>query len=114
MSPSEPRMTRATLLVLGAFMDDTSQEVYGSKITEAVGLASGTIHPILARFEALGWLESRWEEPGQVALGRPRRRLYKITPKGVVGAARALARAETKGSRFSSPQFSPRLAEGST
>ena len=32
------------------------------EIGHAAGLPSGTVHPILARLEGVGWLESRWEE----------------------------------------------------
>jgi hypothetical protein len=41
----------------------------GLEICAAAGLASGTVHPILARLERLGWLESRWEDidPARVA-----------------------------------------------
>jgi DNA-binding PadR family transcriptional regulator len=52
--------------------------------------AHGTLYKALARLEAGGLLESRWEDPDlAVAEGRPRRRLYRVTPLG----ARALAEA---------------------
>ena len=66
-------MTRATQLVLRAFVADPTREMYGLQIGQEAGLASGTIHPILARLEACGWLESCWEDLGQEAMGRPRR-----------------------------------------
>lgn len=90
-------MTRATQRVLRAFLADPARELYGLQIAAEADLASGTIHPILARFEACGWLESRWEDLGQTAVGRPRRRFYRITPDGVVGAARALNRVAARG-----------------
>jgi len=50
--------------------------------------AHGTLYKALARMEAGGLLESRWEDPDLgVTEGRPRRRLYRVTPLG----ARALA-----------------------
>lgn len=52
--------------------------------------AHGTLYKALARMEGGGLLESRWEDPDlAVAEGRPRRRLYRVTPLG----ARALAEA---------------------
>jgi PadR family transcriptional regulator PadR len=55
--------------------------------------ASGTIHPILARLEGIGWLESRWEEIDPRVEGRPARRCYRLTPDGIQPARGALARA---------------------
>jgi PadR family transcriptional regulator, regulatory protein PadR len=57
-----PRMTMPTQLVLRALLAEPAQEMYGLQICQAAGLPSGTIHPILARLEGLGWLESRWED----------------------------------------------------
>jgi len=52
--------------------------------------AHGTLYKALARLEGGGLLESRWEDPDvAMAEGRPRRRLYHVTPLG----ARALAEA---------------------
>lgn len=58
-------------------------------------LPSGTIHPILARFEGLGWLESRWEEASPQEEGRPRRRYCRLTQGGAERARIPLARATT-------------------
>jgi DNA-binding PadR family transcriptional regulator len=61
-------------------------------LSRAAGLASGTIHPILARLERAGWLESRWEDVDPREQGRPRRRYYQLTPDGVELAGDALSR----------------------
>jgi PadR family transcriptional regulator PadR len=63
------------------------------EIGAAAGLPSGTVHPILARLERVGWLESRWEEINPRAEGRPARRYYRLTPDGMELARSALARA---------------------
>src|SRR4029453_7639657 len=88
-----PRMTIPTQLVLRALLSDPSRELYGVEIGAAAGLPSGTIHPILARLEGVGWLTSRWEEIDPRVEGRPARRYYQLTPAGMELARAALARA---------------------
>ena len=77
-------MTLSTQLVLRALLAEPAREMYGLEICEAAGLPSGTIHPILARFENLGWLESRWEDIKPRDEGRPRRRYYRLTAGGTL------------------------------
>jgi PadR family transcriptional regulator, regulatory protein PadR len=88
-------MTIPTQLVLRALLDKPTQEMYGLQICAAAGLPSGTIHPILARFEGLGWLESRWEDANPQEEGRPRRRYYRLTEDGAERARVAVAQAAT-------------------
>ena len=92
---SGPRMTLPTQLVLRALLAEPGREMYGLQICGAAGLPSGTIHPILARFEGLGWLESRWEDIEPEEQGRPRRRYYRLTEDGAERARIALAQATT-------------------
>jgi len=87
-----PRMTLATQLVLRQLLEDPSREMYGLEIGATAGLPSGTVQPILARLEGLGWLESRWEELDPRDVGRPRRRYYCLTKDGVELARLALGR----------------------
>ncbi|MGH3218425.1 MAG: PadR family transcriptional regulator [Streptosporangiaceae bacterium] len=92
--PQSPRMTLPTQLVLRALLAYPGQELYGLQICRPAGLPSGTIHPILARLEGLGWLESRWEDTASAHTeGRPRRRYYQLTRDGAELARAALARA---------------------
>lgn len=86
-------MTMATQLVLRALLADPEEELYGSEIAEAAGLMSGTVHPILARLEGAGWVESRWEDVDPQVAGRPARRYYRLTGEGVRHATAELARA---------------------
>jgi DNA-binding PadR family transcriptional regulator len=88
-------MTLPTQLVLRALLAEPTQEMYGLQICQAAGLPSGTIHPILARFEKLGWLESRWEDANPHEEGRPRRRYYRLTEDGAEQARIAMGRATT-------------------
>jgi PadR family transcriptional regulator PadR len=89
---SEPRMTIPTQRVLQALLSDAG-ELYGVEIGDLARLRSGTVHPILARFEALGWLTSRWEDVDPQAAGRPPRRYYRLTAEGALAARAAIARA---------------------
>jgi DNA-binding PadR family transcriptional regulator len=86
-------MTIPTQLVLQALLADPGAELYGVEIGDASGLPSGTVHPILARLESAGWLESAWEEIDPRVAGRPARRYYHLTGDGVGQAREALARA---------------------
>ena len=62
-------------------------------VSQMAGLPSGTVHPILARLETVGWLTSRWEQIDPRVEGRPTRRYYRLTPDGLELARAALARA---------------------
>ncbi|WP_314224703.1 PadR family transcriptional regulator [Streptomyces zaehneri] len=90
------RMTMQTQLVLKELLQNPTQPQYGLTVGQAVGLQSGTIHPILARLERAGILESSWEDPDDHAAAnppRPRRRYYRFTTDGAEQARLALARA---------------------
>src|ERR1700722_5993716 len=89
------RMTLATQLVLRAMLAEPTREMYGLQICQVAELPSGTIHPILARLERLGWLESHWEDAVPQEEGRPRRRYYRLTEDGAERARIALAQATT-------------------
>ena len=90
-----PRMTIPTQLVLRALLAEPTQEMYGLQICAAAGLPSGTTHPILARLEGLGWLQSRWEDASPREEGRPRRRYYRLTEDGAEQARISMAQATT-------------------
>lgn len=86
---AQPRITLQTLEVLSAMLDDTYREWYGLELSNASGLKTGTIYPALARLEQSGWVSSYWEEVDPSVVGRPRRRLYRLTGEGA-DAARAV------------------------
>lgn len=92
-SDGSPRMTIPTQLVVQCLLAEPDREMYGAEVGSAAGLPSGTIHPILARLEGVGWVTSRWEEIDVRAAGRPQRRYYQLTTDGAVAARQALARA---------------------
>jgi len=67
---------------------DPSAERYGLELAQATGILGGTLYPLLARLEAIGWVESRWEQLDEHAEGRRRRRYYRLTAAGARCARR--------------------------
>jgi PadR family transcriptional regulator PadR len=85
-------MTRKTLAVLQAFVDaGPDSHLYGFEIMQAATVLSGTLYPMLDRFEEAGWIIGEWEDPAPA--GRPRRRYYRLTGEGRAQANLALVRA---------------------
>jgi PadR family transcriptional regulator, regulatory protein PadR len=85
------RMSLQTLKVLEAFLDEPTDELSGADVLKRSGIASGTLYPILLRLEAAGWFVSRWEAVDPASVGRPRRRLYRLTPTGLARASEVFA-----------------------
>jgi DNA-binding PadR family transcriptional regulator len=84
-------MTDATLDVLEVLLSQDN-ELYGLKIAQATGRPTGSIYPILARLEQIGWMTSEWEPGDDPAVRGSRRRFYQLTPNGIVAARTALAK----------------------
>jgi DNA-binding PadR family transcriptional regulator len=71
--------------------------------------AHGTLYKALARMTEAGLLDAAWEDPTLAeAAGRPRRRLYRVTPEGAV--ALAARRAETATSSLTAAKLARGLA----
>ena len=73
-------------------------EFHGYEIAKRIGEASdqrlltayGTLYRALGRLEAMGLLQSQWEDPEIPAReNRPGRRLYSLTPAGAIAAVEA-------------------------
>jgi PadR family transcriptional regulator PadR len=88
------RISPQTLAVLGSLLEHPAQWRHGYSLSQQTELPSGTLYPILMRLEKLGWLETRWEEPGN--LGRPPRHLYRLTGQGRAWATEELNAARAK------------------
>jgi len=82
-------MTGPTLKVLGELMSSALLGMSGADISRTTGIPSGTLYPILIRLEKAGWLSSEWEAGDPSTLGRPRKRLYKMTTLGTRAAKSA-------------------------
>ena len=87
------QMSQAELrgLVLGIL---ARREAYGVEIAAALAaqpaaempdIAEGAVYPALRWLERTGLAATRWVDVGE---GAPRRRYYRLTPKGVSVAAR--------------------------
>jgi DNA-binding PadR family transcriptional regulator len=74
------KVTYSTVLVLEALARGYR---YGFDILDATNLPSGTVYPILRRFENEGLVTSEWESQDAAARGqRPPRRYYLLTADG--------------------------------
>ncbi len=74
------KVTYSTVLVLEALARGYR---YGFDILDATNLPSGTVYPILRRFENEGLVTSEWEPQDVAARGqRPPRRYYLLTADG--------------------------------
>lgn len=85
------RLSLQTLKVLEAFLEDPTDQLSGADVQKRSRLASGTLYPILLRLESAGWFVSRWETIDPSSVGRPRRRLYRLTPGGLARASEVFA-----------------------
>jgi DNA-binding PadR family transcriptional regulator len=92
--PANIRLSLQSLRILRVFLDVLSEDLHaelaGADLMSAAGVSSGTLYPILLRFERAGMLESRWEKERPEKLGRPRRRFYRMTSAGIQVAQEAL------------------------
>lgn len=78
----DPRVSAQGAAVLRVLMDAAPSQLSGSELMDQLGIASGSLYPMLARFESAKWLKSDWEAGDPKELGRPRRRYYKLTALG--------------------------------
>lgn len=87
---AEPRLSHQTMRLLQFLMQKPRGTVSGADIARETGMLSGTIYPILLRFERAGWVTSEWEALDPAEVGRPRKRFYTLTGVGYNKAAAAL------------------------
>jgi PadR family transcriptional regulator, regulatory protein PadR len=67
-------------LLLAALFDARGRWSHGYELSSLTGIKSGTLYPLLIRFEAQGYLEAEWQQPA--ASGRPPRHAYRLTVAG--------------------------------
>jgi PadR family transcriptional regulator, regulatory protein PadR len=84
------QLSNQMLRLASAMLEHPAVPSYGLELSKSAGLKSGTIYPALARMERSGWVESYWEMERPEDLGRPRRRLYRLTGVGEVALRDAI------------------------
>ena len=85
------RMSGPTLKILKFMYVNPQDGRSGAEISKATKIGSGTMYPVLQRLEMANWVAGEWEDIDPSDAGRPKRRFYKLTPQGQVGARDALA-----------------------
>jgi DNA-binding PadR family transcriptional regulator len=93
---SQVRLTANVARVLQVFLEDPAEPRYGFDLMQVLGLASGTLYPILARLESAGWIVGQREAIDPVEAGRSPRRTYLLTPDGAELAADAVHRLQNQ------------------
>src|SRR5260370_37559864 len=77
------KMTGPVQQVLRAMLADPAASRYGLEVSKLTGLETGTLYPVMARLETVGWVGSSWQDPELgVREARPRRRYYQLTRHG--------------------------------
>jgi PadR family transcriptional regulator PadR len=89
-------MTQTTLAVLRVFVEQPDDPLYGLEVGRAAHVRPGSLYPILDRLEQSGVLVSEWEDVDPHAVGRPRRRHYRLTGQGALVATAALREAQER------------------
>lgn len=89
------RMSGPTLKLLKLLLENPHERHSGAAISKLTKLGSGTMYPLLQRLEIAGWIEGEWEKVEPSEVGRPRRRLYKLTRAGQAAAVKELAQYQT-------------------
>lgn len=70
------RVTKPTIAILEAIANH-DQPIWGLALSKQVGLATGTVYPILERLTELGWVVSHWDT--DQTINGPRRKFYSMT-----------------------------------
>jgi PadR family transcriptional regulator, regulatory protein PadR len=76
------RITDNVVAIFNTMLERPGAEMYGLQIAEAAVIGTATIYAALTRMERAGMLEARWEDIDPAEVGRPRRRLYRLTVTG--------------------------------
>lgn len=84
------RISGPTLKALSLFLERNPSPLSGADLINEKKILSGTLYPLLDRLEAAGWLESEWENVDPSEVGRPRKRLYRLTGTGARSARSVL------------------------
>ena len=92
--PRLPHTSPQTLRLFQALLADPPRWRYGYDLSREIGLASGTLYPILMRLSEQQMLETAWEQSDEP--GRPPRHTYRLTADGAALARQRLAAASSR------------------
>jgi DNA-binding PadR family transcriptional regulator len=82
MTPGRRRLSVQAVELLAVLLEDPTAERYGLDLCKRLDLLPGTVYPLLKRFEDNGWATSHLEDVDPSQVGRPPRRLYRLTGDG--------------------------------
>ena len=85
------RISDRGLKVLRAMLEAPAKPMAGVDLYRSTGVGFSTIYPMLIRFEQAGWLTAEWENIDPSQVGRPAKRLYRLTGLGQREARARLA-----------------------
>jgi len=91
MSQRDLGLAGPTQEVLTALVGQSVRELNAGDIRAQTGLPVGTIYPMLARLEALHWVNSGWPHAPVQHAGSRRRRYYRLIPRGFAMTRHELA-----------------------
>ncbi len=89
--PAKLRYTENIVAIFNTMLERPRKWWYGLELAERADIGSATIYAALTRLERAGLLEAAWEDIDPSEIGRPRRRLYKLTSEGARVGRQALA-----------------------
>lgn len=89
------RMSGPTLKLLKVLLEHPKEALSGAQISKITKLGSGTLYPLMQRLAAAGWIVGEWEKVNPSEVGRPKRRLYKLTRSGQAAALKEFAQYQT-------------------
>jgi PadR family transcriptional regulator len=95
MMVDKVRMSGPTLRLLKVLLERPKEALSGAEISKITKLGSGTLYPLLQRLAVAGWIVGEWEKVDPSEVGRPKRRLYKLTRSGQAAALKEFAQYQT-------------------
>ncbi len=108
------RISGPTIKALSLFIERSPTPLSGADFVNEKRILSGTLYPLLDRLETAGWLESNWENVDPAEVGRPRKRLYRLTANGEKAARSVLlehgiqtTKPNSKGNSGADPGWAP-------
>lgn len=84
-------MTITIARVVREFLVDPTEPRHGYDLMQATGYPSGKLYPVLAKLVNAGWLVREEEHIDPAREGRPARRLYRLSERGIEAARYELA-----------------------